>query len=41
MSATAGPPEDDRGTYLGWIAGGAVIVGILLIGAAFWFIHHP
>jgi len=25
----------------GWIAGGLVIAAVLVIGAAFWFMHHP
>lgn len=25
----------------GWIAGAIVIVAVLVVGAAFWFMHHP
>ena len=25
----------------GWIAGGIVIVAVLIAGAALWFMHHP
>jgi len=41
MSAQTGPPEDDRGRYLGWAIGGILILGVLAVGATFWFIYHP
>jgi len=25
----------------GWIAGAVVILAVLVVGAAFWFMHHP
>ncbi len=29
------------GLYAGWIAGTLVIAGVLVVGAVFWFMHHP
>jgi hypothetical protein len=31
----------ERSEYTGWIVGGIVILGVLAVGAAFWFSHHP
>jgi hypothetical protein len=41
MSAETAPPEGSLTREAGWIAGGIVIAGVLLVGAAFWFMHHP
>ena len=41
------PPEPtamdngERGTNLGWIAGGLVILGVFVVGGYFWFSAHP
>jgi hypothetical protein len=34
-------PEDSRHQNAGWIAGGLVILLVLLVGAALWFTYHP
>ena len=26
---------------LGWILGGLVVLGVFVVGAAFWFSYHP
>jgi hypothetical protein len=43
MGATSESGADDRygGANGGWIAGFLVIAAIMVIGAAFWFSHHP
>ena len=33
--------DDARASYGGWVAGTLVILGVFLVGAAFWFMHHP
>lgn len=30
-----------EGDLKGWVAGALVIVGVLAVGAAFWFRYHP
>ncbi len=30
-----------RSANAGWLAGGLLILAVLLIGAAFWFHYHP
>jgi hypothetical protein len=41
MPAAARPYETASGAHAGWIAGVVVILGVLVVGAAFWFLHHP
>jgi hypothetical protein len=41
MSAAPAPPEGALSHDAGWIAGAIVIAAVLLVGAAFWFMHHP
>jgi hypothetical protein len=33
--------DEDRGAYIGWLAGGLVIVAVLAVGAGLWFHYHP
>jgi len=35
------PFEDERGAYAGWLAGGLVILAVLLVGVGLWFHYHP
>lgn len=32
---------DDRGANNGWIAGFIVILIVMAVGGALWFIYHP
>jgi hypothetical protein len=41
MPTTPVRPASAANLYAGWIAGGLVVLGVLLIGAFFWFSHHP
>ena len=42
MSASAARGYDDaRSANLGWIAAALVILGVFVVGAAFWFRYHP
>ena len=33
--------EGDRKAYVGWVLGGLVLLVVMIVGAAFWFMHHP
>ena len=33
--------ETEYRANAGWIAGALVILAVLVVGAAFWFMHHP
>jgi len=33
--------DDARGTNVGWLAGGLVILAVFAVGAFFWFKYHP
>ena len=33
--------EGDRRAHVGWIVGGLLILAVMVIGAGFWFAHHP
>lgn len=41
MSASVSPSEGTWHDDAGWIAGAIVIAAVLVVGAAFWFMHHP
>ncbi len=41
MTADAAAPEEAPGLYAGWLAGLLIIVGVMAVGAFFWFTHHP
>jgi hypothetical protein len=41
MTATPSVSAEEGGSYTGWLAGGMVILAILLIGAYLWFTYHP
>jgi hypothetical protein len=33
--------DADRGAYLGWIIGLAIVAAVMAVGAWLWFSHHP
>lgn len=41
MAAQSVPSATVPGRYTGWLVGAAIIVGVLAVGAALWFMHHP
>jgi len=43
MHATSesGTEDTAQGANSGWIAGFLVILLVMAVGAAFWFMHHP
>lgn len=41
MSATSKAPELGGGAYTGWLASFLIILAVLCVGAALWFIFHP
>lgn len=41
MSGQAQWSDGERGRYLGFIVAGAIILGVFVVGAAFWFMYHP
>ncbi|HTS33352.1 MAG TPA: hypothetical protein VMI55_05380 [Thermoplasmata archaeon] len=34
-------PELRGGAYTGWLVSGLIILAVLAVGAALWFIYHP
>jgi hypothetical protein len=41
VDVAATPSEETRGLYAGWVAAALVILGVLVVGAVFWFRYHP
>ncbi|HYA10553.1 MAG TPA: hypothetical protein VEH10_02630 [Thermoplasmata archaeon] len=41
MPARSGPATNALSVHAGWIAGGLVVLGVLLFGAFVWFTYHP
>jgi hypothetical protein len=37
----SGAPEESPGSYAGWYIGAGVVVAVLAVGAALWFMYHP
>ena len=33
--------DPDGPSNIGWVAGFVIILGVLAVGAALWFTHHP
>jgi len=34
-------PAEDRDAYVGWMAGGLVLLAVFVGAAVLWFIFHP
>lgn len=34
-------PPDNYNPYLGWIAGGIIILLVFAVMGVFWFMYHP